>query len=431
MKAGKVYVAPGGYVSGCTPDLPKKAILRVSTPTSVESVLWKVQPAARRRRSVSLRMVTPHVEALQQRPEIERVHGPFAVRREHDDLRSLERLSHPQPDHVLAAHAAQRLVLQLRALRFRELDQQIAVRGLLAPVEVGVRFQLLHLGLSARQLHLHGCGALGDDLVLRSCRRGRLRLRLVLVDGLVLDLPLLDGLLVALIVGVPANQDLEDLDALVLQLRFQRLLRGLRLLHALVAAIEVFGVQLPERAPQVLLRARDHDAVLEEAARPDRLHDLERVGDPIKDGQVGLHRVPFAGLDVDARRYPLPLELPDRLAARVAQLEDLQAQGKSVHGLADTDVVQAGAVDHGIDALPDAELDLLDARLSGLHVGGAGVVADQQDDQRRPRYPEDAKLPALRNAHVRHVQVESHFILSLAPQWAAPPQARTAARGHA
>src|SRR5207253_1394438 len=163
--------------------------------------------------------------------------------------------------------------------------------------------------------------------------------------------------------------------------------------------------------------------------RPDRLHDLERVSDAIEDGQVGLHRVPFAGLDVHARSYPVSLELPDRLAARVAQLEDLEPQGKAVHGLAHADVMQASAVDGGIDALADAEFDLLDTRLPGLHVGGAGVVADQQDEQGRPRDPEEAHLPALRNAHARHVQVQSHFILSLAPRWAAPPRARTAARG--
>ena len=40
----KKYVAPGAYVSDCTPREPRNVNLRVSTPTSLASVEWHAHP---------------------------------------------------------------------------------------------------------------------------------------------------------------------------------------------------------------------------------------------------------------------------------------------------------------------------------------------------------------------------------------------------
>ncbi len=227
---------------------------------------------------------------------------------------------------------------------------------------------------------------LGDDRVALALLDRGLGLGLPQEHRLVLDLPPLDQLLVFLVVDVAPDQHRVDPDAVRRHLVAQLIVRGLRLLDTQRPLIELFAVQLAQGLAQDPIDARDHQPVLERAPRPRLDEHLVRVLDAIKDGDVELHVVPVAGLDLDRRRDP---EVLRQLARRVAEVDDLEIAREQVQPLRPRDdQVQARTVALGPNAGAAAVVDLPDPHHVGRHVRRAGRRQDVDREQRPAHHPD-------------------------------------------
>jgi hypothetical protein len=285
----------------------------------------------------------------------------------------------------------------------RRLDQQVGLGPLLPFVEVFLGVDGRDLGVELRGLHVDQVLPFGDPLI-----EPRLDLRL-LGEGavgehrLVLDLLLLRQGLKGLRVVVLPDEDVRQRQPVGLQPRGQGAAQCLYLAQTRLV-VELLGQQIAQVLLHQRIREADHHRLLVRLAETELRGELVRIGDPVEDRHVHVHRIAVDRRHLDGRDLPVARS---GFRGVVGELDHLDVPWKGVDLLVTADLPPVAGQDRFLpQAFGRTEGDLPDPDLAGRYVGHHAPAQEKQRHEQEEEQESDLAEPPAHLLQERRLDLE-------------------------